>query len=64
MVEIRTWEPMDWLVMSLSQKTKANKLQGMVKTLQLGNWQNYERTAMLIMQQESNRFSCVGNTIK
>ena len=38
MVEKWTWEPMGSLVMSLSQKTKANKTQAMVNKLQLGNY--------------------------
>ena len=54
MVKICTWEPMGSLVMSLSQKTNANKTQAMVKKLQLANSQNYKRTAMLIMQQDIN----------
>ena len=33
-----------------------------VNKLQLGNGQNYERTAMLIMLAESARFNCVGIT--
>ena len=33
-----------------------------VNKLQLGNWQNYERTAMLIMLAESARFNHVGIT--
>ena len=64
MMEIWTWEPMGSLVMSLSQKTKANKTRAMVKKLQLCNLQNYECTAKLIMQQESKRFNCVGNMTK
>ena len=52
------------LVMSLSQKMKANKTQAMVNKLQLVNLQNYERTAMLIMQQEGKRLNCVGHPIK
>ena len=36
----------------------------MVNQLQLDNSQNYDRTAMLIVQQESKRFNCVGNTTK
>ena len=36
----------------------------MVNKLQLSNWQNYDRTAMLVMQQESKRFNHVGNTTK
>ena len=35
--EIWTWEPMGSIVMSLSQKTKANKTQAMMNKLQLGN---------------------------
>ena len=35
--EIWTWEPMGSLVISLSQKTEANKTQAMVNKLQLGN---------------------------
>ena len=45
-------------------KEKANKTRAMVNKLELSNWQNYKRTAMLIMQQESNMFNCVGNTTK
>ena len=64
MVEIWTGEPMGSLVISLSQKMKANKTQTMVNKLQLGNLQNYERTTMLIMQQEGTRLNCIGNTTK
>ena len=50
------------LVMSLSQKTI--KTLALVNKLHLRNLQNYKRTAILIMQQESKRFNCAGNTTK
>ena len=58
---------MDWGVMELTSNVslpKDDKNLCWVNKLQLGNWQNYEHTAMLIMLAESARFNHVGITPK